>query len=104
MMDLTAFQRDLLFTTFGLEEPKGVEVKEAVERYYGSDVLHGRLYPNLDALVEKGLVEKGSHDHRTNKYMLTERGKQQLKSRIEWELSNVPDGIKTGIRSLPERQ
>ena len=104
MMDLTAFQRDLLFTIFGLEEPKGVEVKEAVERYYGSDVLHGRLYPNLDTLVEKGLVEKGKHDHRTNKYVLTERGKRQLKSRIEWELSNVPDGTKPGIRSLPERQ
>lgn len=103
MMDLTAFQRDLLYTIAGLEEPKGVEVKDAMERYYGTEIRHGRLYPNLDSLVEKALVRKGQHDHRTNKYVLTERGKHSIQSRIEWELASIPDELEGGIKSLPKR-
>lgn len=102
-MDLTAFQRDLLFTVAGLEEPKGVEVKEAMERYYGTEIRHGRLYPNLDSLVEKGVVKKGQHDHRTNKYVLTDRGKRNIQSRIEWELASISEELKSGIKSLPKQ-
>jgi len=43
------------------------------------EIHHGRLYPNLDTLVEKGLVEKGEKDRRTNVYTLTRRGRR------EWE-------------------
>ena len=103
MIDLTAFQRDLLFTIAGLDDPKGVEVKESIERYYGTEIRHGRLYPNLDSLVEKALVKKGQYDHRTNKYVLTSRGQRQIKSRIEWQLASVSDDMKSGIRSLPKK-
>ncbi|MDL0120058.1 helix-turn-helix transcriptional regulator [Halobacterium salinarum] len=58
MQDLTGFQRDLLYVIAGLDEPHGLAVKAEMEEYYTSEIHHGRLYPNLDTLVDKGLVEK----------------------------------------------
>ena len=85
MHDLTGFQRDILYVLGGLESPKGLAIKDELDRYYSSDINHGRLYPNLDALVEKGLVEKGRIDDRTNSYALTGRGRRELEARREWE-------------------
>lgn len=85
MHDLTSFQRDLLVIVAGLDEPNGLEIKDELEEYYQSDIRHGRLYPNLDTLVEMGLIEKGTHDQRTNKYVLRERGRRELAQRREWE-------------------
>jgi DNA-binding PadR family transcriptional regulator len=42
---------------------------------------HGRLYPNLDTLVDKGLVEKGQKDRRTNVYSITNRVQRELDAR-----------------------
>lgn len=85
MHDLTGFQRDLLYVIAGLDEPKGLAVKGELDEYYGSEINHGRLYPNLDSLVEKGLVEKGTIDDRTNSYSLTGRGQREIEARREWE-------------------
>lgn len=71
MIDLTGFQRDLLLVIAGLDEPKGLDVKDELDRYYETEIHHGRLYPNLDTLVNEGLVKKGQHDRRTNKYELS---------------------------------
>jgi len=89
MYDLTGFQRDLLVVISGLDEPHGLAIKEELEDYYESEVNHGRLYPNLDELVEKGLVEKGEKDRRTNVYHLTQRGDRELDARQEWESQYV---------------
>ena len=85
MHDLTGFQRDLLYVIADLEEPKGLAIKDELEGYYGTEINHGRLYPNLDSLVEKGLVEKGQIDRRTNSYALTARGRREIEARREWE-------------------
>ena len=85
MHDLTGFQRDLMYVIAGFDEPHGLAIKDEIEDYYGAEVNHGRLYPNLDTLVEKGLVEKGSIDQRTNSYTLTQRGQRELEARSEWE-------------------
>lgn len=85
MHDLTAFQRDSLAVIAGLDDPHGLAVKQELDDYYEGDVNHGRLYPNLDELVEKGLVEKGQKDRRTNAYHLTERGRRELAARRDWE-------------------
>jgi len=74
MDDLIGFQRDLLVVAAGLEEPNGLDIKSELEQYYTSEINHGRLYPNLNTLVEKGLVEKGQKDERTNQYVVTDRG------------------------------
>ena len=85
MDDLTGFQRDILYVTAGLEKPHGLAIKDELEDYYESEIQHGRLYPNLDTLVEKGLIEKGEIDKRTNSYTLTDEGYEALSSRNEWE-------------------
>ncbi|WP_265107844.1 PadR family transcriptional regulator [Halosolutus halophilus] len=85
MHDLTGFQRDLLYVIAGADRPSGQTVKDEVEKYYSSEINHGRLYPNLDTLVNKGLVEKGQLDRRTNYYAITDEGRQQIDERREWE-------------------
>jgi len=89
MYDLTGFQRDLLYVIAGREEPHGLAIKEELEEYYEKEIHHGRLYPNLDTLVDKGLVEKGQRDRRTNFYSLTRRGRREIEARREWESQYV---------------
>jgi DNA-binding PadR family transcriptional regulator len=82
--DLTGFQRDLLWTILDLqsdpatEQTYGLALKEELERQYENEIFHGRLYPNLDELVEEGLVEKQELDRRTNEYRLTGAGRALL--------------------------
>ncbi len=85
MHDLTGFQRDLLYVIVGKDEPHGLAIKDELEEYYEREIHHGRLYPNLDTLVEKGLVEKGQRDRRTNYYTVTRRGHREIEARMEWE-------------------
>lgn len=59
MHDLTSFQRDVLYIVAGLTAPNGLGIKDDLDDYYATDINHGRLYPNLDTLVEKGLIKKG---------------------------------------------
>jgi DNA-binding PadR family transcriptional regulator len=91
MYDLTGFQRDLLYVIAGLDEPKGLEIKDELENYYEKEIHHGRLYPNLDTLVDKGLVEKGQLDRRTNYYVVTRRGNREIEDRREWENQYVSE-------------
>lgn len=85
MYDLTGFQRDLLYVAASEDEPNGLELKDELEGYYETEIHHGRLYPNLDTLVEKGLLEKGELDKRTNYYQVTQRGQREIEARREWE-------------------
>jgi DNA-binding PadR family transcriptional regulator len=85
LFQLTAFQRDLLYVIASLDTPSGQGVKEKMEESTSIEINHGRLYPNLDVLVDEGLIERGDIDRRTNYYRLTESGVQALKDRREWE-------------------
>jgi DNA-binding PadR family transcriptional regulator len=89
MHDLTGFQRDLLYVIAGRDDPHGLAIKADLDDYYGTEINHGRLYPNLDVLVDKGLVEKGKLDDRTNVYTLTRRGRREVGARREWEAGYV---------------
>lgn len=95
LFELTSFQRDLLYLTAGLEQPSGQEVKEEIEREYDR-ITHGRLYPNLDTLADKGYIEKGRINRRTNYYEATEQGHRALNERQQWE-ERYLDGIQTSI-------
>ena len=78
---LHAFRRDLLVTIAAFETPpKGVAIKDVLSSEYGEEVRHGRLYPNLDALADADLLDKGTYDDRTNKYELTEWGERVLEA------------------------
>ena len=88
MDDLTGFKRDLLYVIASIEDeprPYGLSIKRELETAYESEIGHGRLYPNLNELVEMGLVEKGTLDKRTNSYALTQRGHREIEARREWE-------------------
>lgn len=85
MENRTGFQRDLLYVINGFDRPSGREIGEELEKYYPERVNRGRLYPNLDDLAEKSLVERSQLDRRTNAYSITEKGKQLLKDQREWE-------------------
>jgi hypothetical protein len=54
--------------------PYGLAVKDQLEAWLDEDVNHGRLYPNIDELVDYGYVEKHELDKRTNGLRLTEAG------------------------------
>jgi DNA-binding PadR family transcriptional regulator len=85
MNDLTGFQRDVLYVIAGLDDPHGLAIKDELEDYYASEINHGQLYPNLDTLIEKGLVEKSQKDHRTNEYSLAHKGTREIAERTEWK-------------------
>lgn len=55
-----------MYVIAGLDDPHGLAIKEELEEYYEKEIHYRRLYPNLDTLVEKGLVEKSQKDRRTN--------------------------------------
>ena len=84
LFELTGFQRDLLYVTAGKEQPSGQRIKQELEQEFG-EITHGRLYPNLDTLVKKGLVRKGERDRRTNYYQITDDGTSALMDRRDWE-------------------
>ena len=84
LADLTAFQRDILRLLDREDHRKGTAIRAGLEAYYGIDVNHGRLYPNLDQLVEKGLVEKSERDNRTNDYALTDSARDALARHDAW--------------------
>ena len=84
LANLSAFQRDVLWTLAEESGLKGVAIKRRLEDYYGDHVNHAQLYPNLDDLVDLGLVEKAHADGRTNAYSLTEAGRRALSARQVW--------------------
>jgi len=99
--DLTAFQKNIL-TVLAEEARYGLAIKRELEDYYGQEVNHGRLYPNLDDLVNKGLVEKSELDKRTNEYALTDDGFDAVVDDLEWTLSKfvVDDERKEQVEAL----
>lgn len=88
--DLSLFQQNIL-VTLAAEPQHGLGVKSELERYYGKGVNHGRLYPNLDQLVELGYVDKGTLDKRTNLYSLTDQGQEIILEQLAWELDRLQD-------------
>jgi len=101
--ELTAFQQNILVIL--AEEPRyGLAIKRELETYYDSEVNHGRLYPNLDDLVEMDLVEKSELDKRTNQYALTDEGYEAVLNQLSWEFSKiVTDGSRAeDLRELIE--
>lgn len=92
--ELTGFQRDLLYVIAGSDQPSGQTIRRELETDI-ENINHGRLYPNLNALVEHALVEKGSQDQRTNYYEVTEHGEALLSRRREWENQYVSELLET---------
>lgn len=95
--NLTAFQQAILAVL--AEDPRyGLAIKDELEAFYGEDINHGRLYPNLDELETLGLVEKRALDKRTNEYELTNEGYAAVVDLLEWFISRVvTDGDRASV-------
>ena len=89
--DLTGFQHNIL-SILSEEAMYGLAIKRRLEAYYDSEINHGRLYTNLDQLVEMGLVEKSALDKRTNQYALTDDGYEAVIDKLDWTLSKFVTG------------
>lgn len=86
--DLTKFQTRILFVLHGGPD-YGLGVKRDLKAYYGEEINHGRLYPNLDQLVDAGLVIKSERDRRTNEYELTIGGVRVVEDELDWVCSQL---------------
>jgi len=73
--DLNSSKRDLLVEIYQMDQPSGQDIRGRIEAEHGEDVKHGRLYPNLDDLVDVGLIDKGEQNLRTNYYEITNDGR-----------------------------
>jgi len=86
LQDLTAFQRDLLTVVAALEAPNGQDVQKKLATYYDGTLNSGRLYPNLNELADRGLVEKTKKSRTENSYAVTDAGSDALASDLEWRV------------------
>jgi len=93
--ELTRFQQDILRVLAKNGELHGLGIKETLENQQYDEVLHGRLYPNLDDLKDYGYIEKHALDNRTNGYSLTDEGKT-LARRIAEKWLQATDALNGG--------
>ncbi|MFP4174196.1 MAG: PadR family transcriptional regulator [Halobacteriales archaeon] len=101
MQDLTEFQKNILNVLVG-NPMCGVEVKRELDEYYDDEINHGRLYPNLDKLADRGYVEKRALDERKNEYVLTDGARHEIRDEIAWRFENYVDGSDERERELLE--
>jgi len=91
--ELSRFQIDILRVIERESPLHGLGIKAELEDRYDDDddLGHGRLYPNLNDLVELGLVDKSQRDRRSHNYALTIRGQLFLKERREFLAPEASD-------------
>lgn len=99
MQELTGFQRDILFVLGGLGASQGAQLKRELERSRYSSILPGRLYHNLDVLVDRSLVLKRDGAGRANEYQLTPEGRSSIREHSEWQRRYVDEAVLEG--SIP---
>jgi len=91
MDDLTEFQKNIINVLVSGDK-YGLAIKNELEEYYEDEVSHGRLYPNLDRLVNSDYLEKRPRDERTNEYSLTDEAREMLREDMEWRLNKYVGG------------
>jgi DNA-binding PadR family transcriptional regulator len=79
---LSAAQRDVLVAVHRVGPAKGLDVRDDLGDAVSSNAV---VYTALDALVDRGLVEKAEIDGRTNSYRVSDRGRELIRARIDWE-------------------
>ncbi|WP_353633366.1 PadR family transcriptional regulator (plasmid) [Halobacterium sp. NMX12-1] len=87
--ELSGFQRDALAAVYELngqpdETAYGLAIRERLEATGYNQITRGRLYKNLDQLVEAGALDKATNetDGRSNHYTPTERGLEFLEAYV----------------------
>lgn len=83
-IDYSLLQASILHVIDQQQDPCGLDIKDDLDAVYHEEVSHPRLYTNIGQLVDRGLVNKGEVDGRTNWYRVTERGKTELRALRSW--------------------
>jgi hypothetical protein len=89
MLDLTGFQRDLLFVLARLSgtHPNGVDLREELNDVFGATITEARLYQNLRELHDADLVAKRPIDGRTNAYQIEHETMRSMRAYVDWSES-----------------
>lgn len=100
--EITGFQTQLLVVVSDLTGASGADISRRLGAEFGKRIDAGRFYPTMDALVEEGLVHKGTREgnDRSNAYSLTDEGRARLQAHIVWELQNGPVDVRGEIECL----
>ena len=85
MYDVNSFKRDMMVVIAGMDSPSGKELIAELQEYYSEEITVGRVYPQLDELVEKKLITKQDRNGRANEYQLTKRGVRDIQAHREWQ-------------------
>lgn len=95
--ELRDFQRDILLTLARGGPTHGSGLVDDLQCLRDEEVHTGRLYPNLDELAEKNLVEKRIReiDGSTNQYLLTEKGRESIRQHAR-RVAGAADAINGG--------
>jgi DNA-binding PadR family transcriptional regulator len=78
--DLNGSKRDLLVEIYQLDQPSGQDIRRRMEAEHDEEVTRGRLYSNLNDLVDEGLLDQGEQDLRTNYYQITNDGQRLVEA------------------------
>ncbi|GGM67467.1 DNA-binding PadR family transcriptional regulator [Halarchaeum rubridurum] len=89
MRTLHALQREMLVLVVDYGDPCGQDIKRELEAYHDAEIRSEQLYHHLDALCERGFVEKRHADGRTNAYVVTEEGSRWLERQRHWVAEHV---------------
>lgn len=97
--ELVDFRRDILLTLARSGPTHGQGLKDDLACLRDEDVNDGRLYPNLNALVDDGLVEKheNRHDERSHEFELSKRGRASVREHAQ-RVTGAVDALDGGER------
>lgn len=98
-LELVDFRRDILLTLARSEPTHGQGLREDLSALRNEDVNDGRLYPHINALVEKGLIEKREniHDDRSHEYVLSDAGRHSVRDHAQ-RVTGAVDALDGGAR------
>lgn len=81
LIGLVDFRRDILLALAYSGPTHGQGLVDVLGSLRSEKTNDGRFYPNLNALVDGGLVEKreNEHDNRSHEYALSNRGREAVR-------------------------
>ena len=99
LIDLPDYRRDVLLALAHSGPANGHRIMDALGALRGDDITDGGFYPNLNALVDAGLVEKreNEHDKRSHEYALSERGRETIREHAQ-RIAGALEAIDGGAR------
>jgi Fe2+ or Zn2+ uptake regulation protein len=108
-LDLTEIQQQIVKAVIEIEtevgdKPYGVAIKHILEERYGEEISNYHVYPNLNTLVEMGVIEKGQIDQRTNSYESTALARQMVAGEAEHMASLAGLELTEAVADGGERQ